>query len=265
MAAKPPKPPDAFLSYTRFNDQHDGGAISEFCRRLASAVQAVTGVPFEIFQDVGGIGIGERWPGKLDQMLDDARFFIPIITPSYFTSKPCREELEKFLLAEAECERNDLVLPIYYIESEVLEDDDLRAADPLARTLHERQRQDWRELRFEPFEAKEVRRALEGLAREIVKARRRSMPQRSEGDDARSPERRRTASRVQRPTKPLQRFAPSSRLWKSPKTFLFSWIIGPAQGIASAILQAASSCSSPLRTLLWIWTNPNTEPIAISC
>ena len=94
MAAKPP---DAFLSYTRFDDRHDGGAISEFCRRLASAVQAVTGAPFNIFQDVEGIGIGEHWPGKLDQMLDETRFFIPILTPSYFTSKACRDELLKFL------------------------------------------------------------------------------------------------------------------------------------------------------------------------
>jgi formylglycine-generating enzyme required for sulfatase activity len=173
MAAKPP---DAFLSYTRFNDQHDGGAISEFCRRLASAVQAVTGVPFEIFQDVGGIGIGEHWPDKLDRMLDQARFFIPMLTPSYFTSRPCREELDRFLRAEAQRGRNDLVLPIYYIESDVLEDEALRAADPLAKTLHERQRQDWRELRFESFEAGSVRRGLERLAREIVKARRRPMP-----------------------------------------------------------------------------------------
>ena len=58
------KPPDAFLSYTRFDDQHDGGAISEFRRRLASSVRAVTGEPFEIFQDVNGIGIGEHWPGE---------------------------------------------------------------------------------------------------------------------------------------------------------------------------------------------------------
>jgi hypothetical protein len=76
MAARPP---DAFLSYTRFDDRHDGGAISEFCRRLASAVQAVTGAPFEIFRDVEGIGIGEHWPGKLDRMLDEARIFIPIL------------------------------------------------------------------------------------------------------------------------------------------------------------------------------------------
>ena len=168
--------PDAFLSYTRFDDWHDGGAISELCRRLASAVQAVTGGPFDVFQDVEGIGIGEHWPGKLDQMLDQARFFIPILTPSYFTSRPCRDELEKFLRVEAKRGRNDLVLPIYYIECDVLEDDELCADDSMARTLHERQHQDWRELRFEPFDKSDVRRSLERLARDIVKARKRVVP-----------------------------------------------------------------------------------------
>jgi hypothetical protein len=123
--------PDAFLSYTRFDDQNDGGAISKSRARLANAVRAVTGKPFEIFQDIDGIGLGEKWPGKLDQILDEARFFIPIVTPSYFTSEACRDELGKFLRAEADRGRSDLVLPIYYIECDVLEDRNLRSADPL--------------------------------------------------------------------------------------------------------------------------------------
>lgn len=113
MAAKP----DAFLSYTRFDDQHDGGAISQFRLRLANAVRAVTGKPFEIFQDVDGIGLGEPWAEKLDETLEEVRFFIPILTPSYFNSAPCRDELEKFLKAEENAGRKDLILPIYYIRS----------------------------------------------------------------------------------------------------------------------------------------------------
>jgi len=52
----------------------------------------------------------------------------------------------------------------------------------LASTLHERQRQDWRDLRLEPFEASNVRRALERLARQIVKARRRVISDRSKAE-----------------------------------------------------------------------------------
>jgi formylglycine-generating enzyme required for sulfatase activity len=167
------RPPDAFLSYTRFDDRRR--VISAFREHLEDAVREVTGQLFEIFQDVDGIGIGEHWPNKLDQMLDQARFFIPIVTPSYITSEPCREELEKFFRAEAERGRNDLVLPIYYIHCNALEDDVLRAADPLVNTLHERQYHDWRELRYKRFDAKEVRRALERLAREIDQARHREV------------------------------------------------------------------------------------------
>ena len=175
MASRPPKPPDAFLSYTRFDDENDGGAISEFRKRLAGAVRAVTGEPFDIFQDVDGIGLGQHWRGELDRRLDEVRFFIPILTPSYFKSQPCRWELEKFLRAEAERKRNDLVLPIYYRESDVLDEEDLRAADPLASRLHERQRQDWHELRYSSFRTRQVRTALDKLAKEIVRARRRPM------------------------------------------------------------------------------------------
>jgi hypothetical protein len=176
MASRPPKPPDAFLSYTRWDDGRDRGKISQFRRELAAAVRAVTGKPFEIFQDVDDIDVSERWSDKLDQMLDEARFFIPILTPSYFTSKRCREELEKFLRAEADRGREDLVLPIYYIESEILEDPDLREADPLAAVIHKRQRLDWRKLRFSSFSTKAVKKALESLAVEIDRVRRRAKP-----------------------------------------------------------------------------------------
>ena len=173
MAAKPPTPPDAFLSYTRFDNQHDGGAISEFCRRLASAVRAVTGVPFEIFQDVDDIDVGERWSGKLERVLDQARFFIPIMTPSYFKSGACRDELHKFLKAEKRTGRDDLVLPIYYIESAVLEDKTLREADQLAKILSSREHYDWRELRHSSFRNRKVRLSIDELARQIDRARQR--------------------------------------------------------------------------------------------
>jgi hypothetical protein len=74
MASNPPKPPDAFLSYTRFDDRR--GDVSAFREHLEDAVREVTGEPFEIFQDVDDIVIGERWSDKLDEILAEARFFI---------------------------------------------------------------------------------------------------------------------------------------------------------------------------------------------
>jgi formylglycine-generating enzyme required for sulfatase activity len=173
MASRPPKPPDAFLSYTRWDDQRDRGKISQFRQELAAEVRTVTGEPFEIFQDVDDIGVGERWSDKLDQMLDEARFFIPILTPNYFRSEACRDELGRFLNEEKAKGRGDLVLPIYYIECDVLEDAELRTIDPLATEIHKRQHHDWRKLRHSPFSTRAVKTALHDLARAIGRARRR--------------------------------------------------------------------------------------------
>jgi formylglycine-generating enzyme required for sulfatase activity len=168
-----PKPPDAFLSYTRFDDRRERGKISQFRQELADEVQAVTAEPFDIFQDVDGIGLGEHWPGKLDEMLDQARFFVPILTPLYFKSKPCRGELEKFAQLERKAGRDDLILPIYWRTCPVLEDKELRTADPLATLIDGRHRWDWRDLRHHSFRTRKVKLELEALAKRIDDAHRR--------------------------------------------------------------------------------------------
>lgn len=162
--------PDAFLSYTRFDDQR--GKISEFCRELSYAVEAVSGDPFHIFQDIDGIGIGEHWPDKLDEMLSKARIFIPIVTPKFFTSGPCRSELTRFLEQERKVGRKDLVLPIYWIPCAKLEEPHLKAQDELAQVIHERQRWDWRRHRLRPITDHEFAEQIELLAIQIERARR---------------------------------------------------------------------------------------------
>jgi formylglycine-generating enzyme required for sulfatase activity len=168
------KPPDAFLSYTRFDDEYHGGAISAFRAALSQAVRAMTARTFEIFQDVDGIGLGENWRKRLDIALGEARFFIPILTPSFFQSEACRTELQTFLEFEAESGRDDLILPIYWLPCRVLEDAGLRASDTLAEIIHDRQRSDWRKRRHKPYTDPEVREALEALAEQIEQARARA-------------------------------------------------------------------------------------------
>jgi formylglycine-generating enzyme required for sulfatase activity len=164
--------PDAFLSYTRFDDRH--GRITDFRTWLSDAVREASGEPFDIFQDVDdakGIALGQRWKDVLDEMLDQARFFIPILTPSFFKSPNCRSELKKFLDLEAKAGRRDLVLPVYWITCPVFEEADLGAEDELAREISERQRWDWRELRFEEMTSPACRRDLHKRALQIEHAR----------------------------------------------------------------------------------------------
>ena len=45
------RPPAAFMSYVRFEDEHEGGRLTEFRERLSAEVQMQTGEEFPIFQD----------------------------------------------------------------------------------------------------------------------------------------------------------------------------------------------------------------------
>ncbi len=90
MAAERSKAPAAFLSYAHLDDEASGGVISRLRERLALAVSVAIGEKFEIFQDRDGIAWGQHWPGRLDEALEQALFLIPILTPAYFNSQPCR-------------------------------------------------------------------------------------------------------------------------------------------------------------------------------
>ena|SRR5215216_4693921 len=151
--------PAAFMSYVRFNDQYDDGQLTQFRERLSAEVRAQTGEEFSIFQDRNDIAWGQNWQVRINETLDAVTLLIPIITPSFVRSPPCREEVERFLVRERELGRQDLILPVYYISTRELDDPQRREGDELARVLASRQYADWRELRFEPFTAPLVRKA----------------------------------------------------------------------------------------------------------
>lgn len=138
---------DAFLSYTRFDDQHDGEFISKLHLRLTEEIRAQTGKPFMIFKDVDNIRWGERWDSRIIKILNEVKFFIPIITPSFLTSDGCRDEFERFLEIEKRRGRDDLILPLYYITAQPIERPADEAQDPIVQLLLSRQLIDWRALR----------------------------------------------------------------------------------------------------------------------
>jgi formylglycine-generating enzyme required for sulfatase activity len=158
------------MSYTRFDDENDGAYLTDLRERLSREVRAYTGRPFHIFQDTEDIKWGQPFEERIDTALATINFFIPILTPSFFTSRFCRYELEQFLAREAALGRNDLVLPVYYIRVPALERAHLRAHDPLAQTLAARQYIDWRRLRRRPFDLPEVHDRLAEMAEQIADA-----------------------------------------------------------------------------------------------
>jgi hypothetical protein len=154
----------AFMSYARFDDQHDDGQVSRFRERLAAEVRAQTGEEFVIFQDRNDIAWGQSWQQRINETLDAVTLLLAIITPSFFYSAACREEVERFLARERDLGRDDLILPVYYISTPEIDDSARREADELAWALASRQFADWRELRFKPYTSPVMRKAMAQLA-----------------------------------------------------------------------------------------------------
>jgi F-box protein 11 len=148
------------MSYARFNDVHDDGQVTAFRERLSAEVRVQTGEEFVIFQDRADIVWGQNWQRRIEQALDGVTLLLVIITPSFFRSKPCRDEVMRFAERERELGRDDLILPVYYVSTPELDDPARRDADPMAALLAARQFTDWRELRFEPLTSPAARTAI---------------------------------------------------------------------------------------------------------
>jgi len=164
-------PSEAFLSYTRLDDEYFGGSITSLRRLLELGVQVVTGDrTFNIFQDVDGIDFGQKWEKRLTEVISTSRFLIPIVTPLFFKSDPCRDELKQFLEHERSLGRDDLILPIYFVTAPVLERPELLENDTLASEIASRQRYDWRVQADFAVDDPRIRSAVRALAETIATA-----------------------------------------------------------------------------------------------
>jgi hypothetical protein len=156
----------AFMSYAHVDNKY--GQLAEFRDRLSNEVQVQTGQEFPIFLDRNDILLGQEWHQRIaDALREEATFLIAVITPSFFKSDACREELTTFLKHEEALSRKDLIFPIYYVNCRALQDAELMAEDPLSQAIATRQWADWRGLRFEPFESPVACKAVMQIAAQI--------------------------------------------------------------------------------------------------
>jgi cobaltochelatase CobT len=130
----PEREPVAFFSYVRSDDDHDSGRISQLRQQLEGEVKMQTGRPFHIFQDRNDIKWGEQWKERIEDALLDVTFLIPIVTPSYFQSHACRMEFETFLVREKALGEERLILPIYYVSCDEM-DENSDPSDAIANVL----------------------------------------------------------------------------------------------------------------------------------
>lgn len=156
--------PVAFFSYVRSDDQHDFGKISGFRERLEGEIRMQTGQVFEIFQDRNDIRWGDEWAARLDSAISDATFLIPIVSPSYFESRACKDEFEKFLNREKTLGSSNLIFPVYYVTCDKIDDED-DSQDEIVRVIKSRNWLDWRPFRHLDFRDADVAQALAQFAK----------------------------------------------------------------------------------------------------
>src|SRR5438552_18207882 len=98
-----------FFSYVRADDKNEGGRLTKICNKLNDEVGMLSGEEFHIFQDRKDILWGQEWAKRIEESVNASTFLIPVITPRFFKSESCRNELELFLEREKELSRSDLI------------------------------------------------------------------------------------------------------------------------------------------------------------
>ena len=151
-----------FLSYARQDDRHEQGRITHLREQIQGEFELQTGIELRIFQDTDGLRGGDIWRSRIADALSSAQIFIPIITPSFFNSGPCREELENFRSQNTDSQTR--IIPIRYVD---LPNWVVRS-DPLARTLADFHRIDFTHARFFEYDSPDYRKTIAKLIQQVV-------------------------------------------------------------------------------------------------
>lgn len=160
----------SFWSYVHDDDAAVFGKIGHLKEDVRRIYKLMTGDRIEIFMDREEIGWGQQWSQVINQGITRTVFMMPIVTPSYFQSSACRDELLKF---DALCVRrglDDLVLPIVFSGLERISVD---SDDEVVRIVANAQFEDFSEIW--PYErgGEQWMLAVRRLVTELVKAERR--------------------------------------------------------------------------------------------
>jgi TIR domain-containing protein len=160
--------PQAFMSYAHFDNDYLGGAITRLKTELEDSYRAANGSRLNVFIDSDGIAWGKQWRERLDSALAASLFLIPIVTSSFVSSSECCREFADFLELERRLGRNDLILPLLFLRTWQLEDEELKRSDMVVRELCNRQWKDWTQ--YAESDLKDRRTRLFELGIELGKA-----------------------------------------------------------------------------------------------
>ena len=161
---------NGFWSYVHKDDKAEHNRISQMALHLIEQYELLTGESIKLFLDKDAIEWGENWRNKIDDNLSSVAFFIPVMTPRYFMSPECRRELQFFARRSIDLGIKELVLPLFYIDIPLIEDD--KTEDDLIKLIKTFQWEDWRDLRFNDISSEDYRRGIARLAKRLMVANR---------------------------------------------------------------------------------------------
>jgi hypothetical protein len=102
----------AFCSYVHKDNENFGTAVEYLVEDIRALHEAETGRTLQIFFDRADIGWGQDFRNAISDSVENATFFIPVITARYFQSEYCRDELLSFYGKCRNLGVTELILPI---------------------------------------------------------------------------------------------------------------------------------------------------------
>jgi methyl-accepting chemotaxis protein len=142
------------------------GTILRVAKHVQDEYEVITGgVELDLFLDNMKLKWGDKWRSRIRDAIENSTFFIPIITPRYFKSEACRDELLGFAEQAKALGREALIMPLYFVEVPELESGG--SDDPAMQLVADSQMKDWRNLRLLDETTQPYRLALNELATEL--------------------------------------------------------------------------------------------------
>lgn len=154
-----------FWSYAHEDDRLDGGRLTALARQLAEEYALITGDTIELFVDRDDLSWGDEWRKIIDAALSSTSFFVPVITPRYFTRPECRRELLDFYGTAKSLGLTQLIMPIRYIPVPDLQEEN---PDEAVAIVSRMQYVDWIELRLADPEGVAFRTAVNAMASRLA-------------------------------------------------------------------------------------------------
>ena len=144
--------------------------LSSLAGDVVDQYEMITGDRITLFLDEDKLDWGADWRDQLDNHLNSAGFFIPVMTPRYFLSAECRREFQAFAIGAKKLGVEELLLPIHYVSVPALLDDS--TDDKLIQIARTYQWKDWRNLRFKNVDSEEYRSSVAEIASHLANANR---------------------------------------------------------------------------------------------